>query len=78
MVDLSDFRIFSGLKEKELDKLQQSIRRVTYNKSEIIFQEGAPAFGFYLILEGMVKVVKRSMRAKSQILKNFWSRRDSG
>jgi len=69
MVDLKDFRIFSDLKDKELDKLRESIRTINYGRGEIIFQEGAPAFGFYLIFEGMVKLVKRSMRAKSQILK---------
>jgi len=69
MVDLKDFRIFSDLKGKDLDKLRESVRKIKYGRGEIIFQEGAPAFGFYLIFEGMVKLVKRSMRAKSQILK---------
>ena len=67
--DLKDFRIFSDLKDKDLEKLREGVRRIQYGPGEIIFQEGAPAFGFYLIFEGMVKLVKRSMRAKSQILK---------
>ena len=69
MVELNTFRIFADLKDKELEKLDESVRRIRYGRGEIIFQEGAPAFGFYLIFEGMVKLVKRSMRAKSQILK---------
>ena len=69
MIDLKDFHIFSDLKEKDLEKLRESTRKIKYGQGEIIFQEGAPAFGFYLIFEGMVKLVKRSMRAKSQILK---------
>jgi len=69
MIDLKDFRIFSDLKEKDLEKLQESTRKIKYGRGEIIFQEGAPAFGFYLVFDGMVKLVKRSMRAKSQILK---------
>jgi CRP-like cAMP-binding protein len=69
MIDLRDFHIFSDLKEKDLEKLRESTRKIKYGQGEIIFQEGAPAFGFYLIFEGMVKLVKRSMRAKSQILK---------
>jgi len=69
MIDLKDFHIFSGLKEKDLEKLRESTRKIKYGQGEIIFQEGAPAFGFYLIFEGMVKLVKRSTRAKSQILK---------
>lgn len=69
MIDLRDFHIFSDLKEKDLEKLRESTRKIKYGQGEIVFQEGAPAFGFYLIFEGMVKLVKRSMRAKSQILK---------
>ena len=69
MIDLKDFHIFSDLKEKDLEKLREGTRKIKYGQGEIIFQEGAPAFGFYLIFEGMVKLVKRSMRAKSQILK---------
>jgi len=69
MIDLKDFHIFSDLKEKDLEKLRESARKIKYGQGEIIFQEGAPAFGFYLIFEGMVKLVKRSTRAKSQILK---------
>jgi CRP/FNR family transcriptional regulator len=69
MIELKDFRILSDLKEKDLEKLRESVRKINYGRGEIIFQEGAPAFGFYLVFEGMVKLVKRSMRAKSQILK---------
>lgn len=69
MIDLKDFRIFSGLKEKDLQKLRKNARKIRYDRGEIIFPEGGPAFGFYLVYEGRVKVVKRSMRGKSQILK---------
>jgi len=69
MVELKDFRIFSDLKGKDLINLQESVRTITYDRGETLFPEGAPAFGFYLVFEGMVKLVKRSMRAKSQILK---------
>ncbi len=69
MIDIKDFRIFADLKEKDLEKLREATRKIQYGRGEIIFQEGAPAFGFYLVFDGMVKLVKRSMRAKSQILK---------
>jgi CRP-like cAMP-binding protein len=69
MADLKQFRIFGGLKDKDLEKLQTNVRTIQYGRGEIIFQEGAPAFGFYLVFEGRVKLVKRSTRAKSQILK---------
>ena len=69
MVELKDFRVFSDLKKDELEKLEGLIRHIDYGPDELIFMEGAPAFGFYLVFEGAVKLVKRSAKGKSQILK---------
>lgn len=69
MVELKDFRVFSDLKKDELEKLEGLIRYIDYGPDELIFMEGAPAFGFYLVFEGAVKLVKRSAKGKSQILK---------
>ncbi len=69
MVELKDFRVFSDLKKEELEKLEGLIRYIDYGPDELIFMEGAPAFGFYLVFEGAVKLVKRSAKGKSQILK---------
>jgi CRP/FNR family transcriptional regulator len=69
MVELHSFAIFSDLKEQDLEKLQSTIKEIRYGHDEIIFMEGAPAFGFYLVFQGSIKIVKRSLRGKSQILK---------
>ncbi len=69
MVELRNFTIFSDLKERDLEKLRSMIKEIRYGHDEIIFMEGAPAFGFYLIFQGTIKIVKRSLRGKSQILK---------
>ena len=69
MVELKDFRVFADLKAEDLEKLDQLIRRIDYGADELIFMEGAPAFGFYLVFSGAVKLVKRSAKGKSQILK---------
>jgi len=69
MTELRDFKIFSDLAPKDLSTLEGLIRRIKYGQGEIIFQEGAPAFGFYLIFEGRVKLVKRTLGGKKQILK---------
>jgi CRP/FNR family transcriptional regulator len=45
------------------------VRRIKYGAGEIVYQEGAPAFGFYLVFEGRVKIVKRTLGGKKQILK---------
>jgi CRP/FNR family transcriptional regulator len=69
MVELKDFKVFVDLKEEELKKLDQLTRKIDYGADELIYMEGAPAFGFYLVFSGAVKVVKRSAKGKSQILK---------
>lgn len=69
MVELRDFKIFSDLSTRELEELERLVRKIKYGRGEIIFQEGAPAFGFYLIFEGRVKSVKRTLGGKKQILK---------
>ncbi len=69
MAELRDFKIFSDLGPKDLKALEALIRRIKYGAGEIIYQEGAPAFGFYLIFEGRVKIVKRTLGGKKQILK---------
>ena len=69
MLELKDFKVFADLKPEDIDKLGQLVRRIDYGADELIFMEGAPAFGFYLVFAGAVKVVKRSAKGKSQILK---------
>jgi CRP/FNR family transcriptional regulator len=69
MIELRDFRVFADLKKEDLEKLSSMIRHIDYGQDELIFMEGAPAFGFYLVFSGAVKVVKRSAKGKSQILK---------
>lgn len=69
MVSLKEFRVFAELGLRELGEFEGLIKRIKYGRGEIIFQEGAPAFGFYLIFSGRVKLVKRTLGGKKQILK---------
>jgi len=61
--------IFVGLNAEGHEELARLVRRIEYSKDEVIFQEGEPAFGFYLICHGRVKLAKRSSKGKRQILK---------
>ncbi|MBS3812579.1 MAG: Crp/Fnr family transcriptional regulator [Candidatus Acetothermia bacterium] len=69
MEDIGKVKIFSDLSERSLRELQEEIKYIEYGPEEIIFQEGAPSFGFYIIHKGLVKLVKRTLRGKKQILK---------
>ncbi len=61
--------VFANLEEKGLKELRAMARPVSYDKGELIFQEGEPAFGFYMICAGKVKLAKHSPQGKKQILK---------
>lgn len=61
--------IFSALNEEGRRELAGLLRPIEYDKDEVIFQEGEPAFGLYIICRGRVKLAKRSSKGKRQILK---------
>ena len=61
--------LFSGLGSETLETIRQMSRSLQYPKGEVIFQEGEPAFGLYIICKGKVKLAKHSLRGKKQILK---------
>jgi CRP/FNR family transcriptional regulator len=59
---------FSGLGEEELQEFKRIAVSRSFEKGEMIFQEGDPGKGFYVIVDGMVKVFKTSFGGKEQIL----------
>lgn len=61
--------VFSALSEEGQRELAGLLRPIEYDKDEVIFQEGEPAFGLYIICRGRVKLTKRSSKGKRQILK---------
>jgi CRP-like cAMP-binding protein len=61
-------RLCSGLNNSELEKLASISRLYRLNKGEILFFEGDEAHGFYILLEGRVRVYKASPDGKEQIL----------
>ncbi len=61
--------VFSELNERGKQELRAMARPISYGKSELIFQEGEPAFGFYIICTGKVKLAKHTSQGKKQILK---------
>jgi len=62
--------LFSGLKPEEYAELLKRAQYFDRRMGELIFQEGMPAEGIYLICRGKVKLVQRTPdRRKKQILK---------
>ncbi len=62
--------LFEGLSEQALAELQQRMRRITYGPGDLIFQEGGPSAGFYIVIDGLVQYGKHSgRRGRRRILK---------
>jgi len=58
---------FSGLPENQLEELRDIAVERYYNKGEIIFSDGEKGNGFFVLVEGLVKIFKVSSEGKEQI-----------
>lgn len=65
---IADFPVFSGLSSEQLLAVRNIAVEKKFNKGEIIFSEGDEGNGFYIIVEGMVKIFKVSPEGKEHIL----------
>jgi CRP/FNR family transcriptional regulator, dissimilatory nitrate respiration regulator len=65
--------LFNGLPIEHLTDLSKIALEKTYGRGETIFMEGDDGNGFYVILEGKVKIFKLSAEGKEQILHIFGS-----
>jgi len=63
--------LFSGLSPGQLAELQSIVLEKRFGKGGLIFSEGDEGDGFYVILQGRVKVFKVSADGKEHILHIF-------
>lgn len=63
--------LFFGLSDEELDKVVAIATVKTFARGESIFFEGDDGDGFYMVLDGRVKIFKMSLDGKEQILHIF-------
>jgi len=54
---LRDIPLFDGLSRAELSTVASVLHRREYESSEIVFQQGYPGVGMYIIREGDVEIV---------------------
>ena len=62
---------FRGLPEDQLEKLTDIAVERQYDKGEIIFLDGEEGSGFFVVLDGLVKIFKVSAEGKEQIFHIF-------
>ncbi len=60
--------LFGGLSEEQLGQIGKIAVLKQYKRAEAIFWDGDPGNGFYVVLEGRVKIFKTSADGKEQIL----------
>ncbi len=60
--------LFSGMAEEQLTKIYHIAHDKPYKRSDPIFWEGEPGNGFYVVVQGKVKIYKTSVEGKEQIL----------
>ncbi len=65
---LKNVPLFAGLCEPDLDDLMRIVRINEHPRGELLFSEGEPAQGFFIVLDGKVKVYKLSPEGKERIL----------
>src|SRR5579872_464813 len=65
---LAKVPIFSGLEEHELDFLVQRTIPRQYSPGEIIFHEGQPCVGLFVVESGHVRIYKSSASGREQVL----------
>ena len=63
--------LFNGLPEDQLLAIKQIAVEKKVNKGEAIFSEGDEGKGFFVVLEGRMKIYKVSAEGKEQILHIF-------
>lgn len=63
--------LFQGLPVHELGEIEKIAIEKSYGKDETIFFEGDEGTGFFMVLEGRVKIFKMSLQGKEQILHIF-------
>lgn len=59
---------FKGLESRQLEAIQRITTDRRFGRNEIIFSDGDPGDGFYVVIEGQVKIFKLSPEGKEQIL----------
>jgi CRP-like cAMP-binding protein len=65
---LAKVAIFSGLNDSELDFLAQRSVPRHYTPGQIVFSEGEPCSGLYVVESGHVRIFKSSANGREQVL----------
>lgn len=56
MIELKECKLFKDLPSADLERLERAVQRVLIPAGEVIFKEGDPANGLYVVADGVVQI----------------------
>ncbi|MBI2328996.1 MAG: Crp/Fnr family transcriptional regulator [Chloroflexi bacterium] len=59
---------FTTLGAEDLRRIENEIREYSFAKGEILFLEGEPGFGLYVVKSGRIRIFKSSPEGREQVL----------
>lgn len=65
---LADLPLFQQLHDSEIARLAASSREIRLQKSKILFQKGGVLNGFYLVIDGQIKLAFTSLRGNEKVV----------
>ena len=65
---VADIPLFKGLAKEQLDEVVNSMADQTFDRGQTVLSEGEAAEGFFVLVQGKVKIFKLSTEGKEQIL----------
>ncbi|HZP17245.1 MAG TPA: Crp/Fnr family transcriptional regulator [Terriglobales bacterium] len=65
---LAKVQIFSGLSDSEMDFLARRVMARNYSAGQIVFHEGDPCSGLYVVAAGQIRIYKTSPNGREQVL----------
>src|SRR6266542_3112943 len=65
---LSKVQLFSGLADSEMDFLAPRVMPRKFSPGQIVFYEGDPCSGLYVVASGQVRIFKTSASGREQVL----------
>ncbi|MBI2908266.1 MAG: Crp/Fnr family transcriptional regulator [Chloroflexi bacterium] len=65
---LRSLPFFASLSDKEMDRIQREAISRSFDKGEILFIEGGPCKGLYVVTSGQIRVFKSSPEGREQVM----------
>ncbi len=66
--DLRSVPLFAGLDDDQIERVRAIARLVQARRRDVLFREGDPVEGIFVLLDGLVKIYKLSPEGKEHIL----------